>query len=63
VELSWKSSILAETIKSKLDLTVGEVSDIDENARYSVGIVFVRPYGADPEIFKPITNSRKKKWS
>jgi hypothetical protein len=54
VILSWKSNILAKTINRKLDLAVDEVSNVDEDARYSLGIVFLRPYGADPETFKPI---------
>ena len=54
VKLSWKSSLLAETISRNLDLAVDEVSAIDENALYSLGIVFIRPYGADSVKFQPV---------
>ncbi|MFC1951640.1 hypothetical protein ACFLYI_01180 [Chloroflexota bacterium] len=53
VTLSWKSKILAETIKKKLALAVDEVSVVDEDLSCSLGIVFVRPEGATPANFQP----------
>jgi len=53
--LSWKSRKLPELINPILQDAVKEVDKVrpSENSRYSLGIVFVRPYHANLDEFEP----------
>jgi len=56
-ELSWNSKRVAELIKPILEDAVHDVEKVRpyEDARYSLGIAFIRPYNANPNDFNPVT--------
>ncbi len=55
-ELSWNSKRVAELIKPILEDAVHDVEKVRpyEGAKYSLGIVFIRPYNANPNNFNPV---------
>lgn len=54
-ELSWNSKRVAELIKPILEDAVHDVEEVrpSEGAKYSLGIVFIRPCNANPHNFNP----------
>ncbi len=54
-ELSWNSKKIVEIIEPILSNAVKDVSRVvpAEGARYSLGVVFIRPKNANPEDYNP----------
>lgn len=53
IEVSFRSKKLAKTIQHHLDIAARDASDLRDKSDCTVGIVFVRPYGAICKDFDP----------
>jgi len=54
-EISWSSKKVIEVVKPILKKAVSDVNEVrpSEGAKYSLGVVFVRPYNANPDSYNP----------